>query len=413
MNKKTKMALFAIFIFAITIRIAAYFLLRRDVSPLFWEYHEIANNFLAGRGLCCNFLGITHYAYLEPFYPLFSALLYKLTGHNYLIFGMVNIFFSGILTLAVFSLAEDLFCEKTGLLSAFITAAHPGLIYYSTEFHPLTFDALFFVMIVAYLVRLSKTATAKDALLAGLWIGIAFLSRTNAIVFIPVAFFVVVFLLKVSAKAKMRLSLLVLLISLSAVTVWAVRNYVVLHEVIITRSSPGWLFWLGNNPHHTGSAMYTKDSAVVSTLSEDDRKSLLQMDELGQNKFFTDRAISFVRSDPGAFLVRWAKRIYYFWWFTPQAGFLYPPLWLLIYQTFYLFLLIPAVSAIFLISIYNKKLKDAYLTGVFLTIFCCLVLSFVQGAFYVEGRHRWVLEPIMGIFSAWSYVHLFGRLKHF
>lgn len=408
MNKKTKITLLITFIFAVFIRLTAYFVLGRHENPVFWEYDQIANNFLSGKGLSCTFIGITHYAYLEPFYPLFSALFYKITNHNYLIFGIINIFFSGILTIAVFYLAKDLFCEKVGLAAALITAVHPGLIYYSTEFHPLTFDALFFTMVVASLVKLSKAAVIKHALLAGAFIGMAFLSRTTAIIFIPVAVLFVI-LLKIPAKTKVKLSLCVLIVSLSAVTIWTVRNYAVLHKIIITRSSPGWLLWLGNNPRHTGSAMYARDKSVLATLSKEDADNLLEMDELGQNRFFLDRAVSFIKEDPPAFLGRWIKRLFYFWWFSPQAGFFYPTAWLFIYKILYLCLLIPAIFAILFISIRNKRLKDTYLFGIFLTIFCCLLLSFAQTAFYVEGRHKWVVEPTLGIFSAWFYLHLFGR----
>lgn len=410
MNKKTKITLLTIFIFAIALRLIAYFILRRHESPLFWEYHVIANNFLAGKGLCCNFLGIVHYAYLEPFYPLFSAFFYKLTGHNYLIFGITNILFSGILTMAVFLLAKDLFCEKVGLLAAVITAVHPGLIYYSTEFHPLTFDVLFFTMIVASLVRLSKTAAVKDALLTSFFIGMAFLSRTTAIIFIPIAL-LFVFLLKAPVKIRLKLSFCILLISLSAVTAWTVRNYVVLRKVIITRSSPGWLLWLGNNPNSTGSAMYSREKDVVSNLDQESFKNLKQMDELGQNRFFTDRAVSFIKKDPLAFLNRWAKRTYYFWWFSPQSGFLYPAAWLSMYKLFYLLLLMPAILAISIIGMNNKSLVGVYMFGAFLAVFCVLALSLAQTAFYVEGRHRWVVEPIVGIFSAWFYLYVFDRMR--
>lgn len=408
--KATKITVSAIFVFALVLRIGAYFILKRHVNPLFWEYDRIADNFLAGNGLCIDFLGITHYAYLEPFYPLLSALFYKLTNCNYMVFGLVNIFFSGILTLAIFSLARNLFSEEAGILAAFITAVHPGLIYYSTEFHPLTFDVLFFTMIVASLVRLSKTAAARDALLAGFFIGIAYLSRTTALIFIPVALLLVA-LLKIPIKRKLKLSVCVLLLSLSAVAAWSARNYVVLHKVVITRSSPGWLLWLGNNPNHTGSSLYTKDKGMVATLSDEDNKKLMLMDELGQNRFFTERAVTFIKGDPAAFFTRWATRICYFWWFSPQAGYLYPGSWLLIYKSFYLLLLVPAVLAVSMIAVRGRKQAGVYLPGVILTVCCCLLLGVAQTAFYVDGRHRWVIEPILGIFSAWFYIRVFGRMN--
>ena len=411
MNRTTKITLTSTFLIAFILRLTAYFVFDRYASPVFWEYHEIALNFLGGRGLSCNFLEITHYAYLEPFYPLLSAFFYKITNYNYLIFGMVNILFSSILTIVVFVLAKNIFTEKEGLLAAFITAIHPGLVYYSTEFHPLTFDALFFTLIVIFLVKLSKTAKLKDAFLVGLFIGLAFLSRTSALIFVPIAVLLVMFL-KASAKSRVKLILCVLLVSLSMVAAWTVRNYVVLQKVIVTRSSPGWLLWLGNNPNHTGSAMYTKDKAVISTLDEEEYDKLRDMDELAQNDFFTTRAVEFIKKDPAGFFTRGIKRVYYFWWFSPQSGFFYPQSWLDIYKVFYLFIIVPALLAVFGIGIYRDRMKNVYMPGVFIIIFSCLILSFAQSAFYVEGRHRWVVEPTICILAAWFYVCIFNLLKN-
>lgn len=405
MNRKTKIAIWTIFIFAVAVRLAAYFILRRHESPLFWEYHEIADNFLSGKGLCCSFLGTTHYAYLEPFYPLFSAFFYKISGHNYMVFGAANILFSAVLTFAVFYLAKIIFGESTGLTAASIVAVHPGLIYYSTQFHPLTFDVLFFTLVLLSLVRLSRTESLKDAFLAGAVIGLAFSSRSSMIIFIPIAV-LIAFIIKVPMKYRIKLSACILLVSLSVVAAWSIRNYAVLHRVIVTRSTPGWLLWLGNNPNYTGSAMSADGKDMASTLGNENLNDLRGMDELGQNKYFTDSAFSFIKKDPAAFFIRWASRYYYFWWFTPEAGYFYPAGWMLLYKLFYMMLLVPAILAMARMAMSRSASENIYLPGALITIVSCLLLAFAQTAFYTEGRHRWVVEPVLAIFSAWFFVSL-------
>lgn len=403
-NKKANIIVI-IFLFGFLIRFAAYIMTGRLAHPQFWEYHDIAENFLLGKGLMCLFLDVPSYAYAEPLYPLLSAAVYFITNHNYAIFGLVNILASSFIMIAVYYLGKQLFDERAGLAAAFLTAIHPGLVYFATEFHPLTFNTLFMVLVISTLMRLFKTLKIRDAVFSGVLIGLAFLDRFSCLIFTPIAVGFLIFS-NTSVRLKLKLSIIIILITLVPVTAWSARNYVLFHKLVIMRSSTGYLFWLSNNPHSTGSAQYDRNNGILNTLGDQTLKRLNTMDELGINSYLMERAVSFVKSDPRMFLWNWIKRFYYFWWFSPTSGILYPASWFILYRAFYALVLITAAYAFISIILSRKTIKNVYWPGIYLIAISVLSLAATQSLFYIAGRHRWVIEPIIMIFSSWTIVHL-------
>jgi hypothetical protein len=147
------------------------------------------------------------------------------------------------------------------------------------------------------------------------------------------------------------------------------------------------VFWLGNNPHaFSGSAATPGGQALYELLPPHQGRQLRQLDELGQQDFFHDEAVAFVRAHPLAFVGRWAVKLGYFWWQSPQAGYLYPGRWFRAYQAFYLLTLALAIAAV----IRGRRQPEIWLLAGF-----CLALSLLQSAYYVEGRHRLAIEPIL------------------
>jgi hypothetical protein len=408
-NKKNHNVIY-IFILAFIVRCGAYVTLGRLTDPRFWEYHDIAENFLQGKGLAYSFLGITSYTYAEPFYPLLSAFTYYITNHNYLIFGIINMLASSAIAIVIYYLGKELFDKRVGLVAAIFTAIHPGLIYFSTQFHPLTFNTLFTVLVLLAVTKLSKTLRTKDAVFSGLTIALAFLDRFSCLIFIPLTLGFIIFF-NCSLRQKIKLCAIITLIALIPVAGWTVRNYAIFHKPVITRSSAGYLLWIGNNPKTTNSACYNQKTAMIDTLDKDSIEKLKNMDELGINKYLMNEAVSFIKSHPREFLSRWAKRFCYFWWFSPLEGMRYPQAWLMLYKTFYALIFFTVAYALASIVFNHKKYVKAYLPGICFTAIVILALAVSQTLFYVEGRHRWVVEPVLMIFSSWAILRIADFLR--
>ncbi len=163
------------------------------------------------------------------------------------------------------------------------------------------------------------------------------------------------------------------------------------------------------NPHNfSGSALDKKGRDIYDLAPEDFKKKVESLDELGQNRLFGKEAFAYVRRHPTGFLARTLKKFYYFWWFSPQAGILYPKLWLGIYKIFYVLALICGILGI--IRAFKQDNRRRAQGSAALAALLVISVSLFQSLFYVEVRHRWAIEPVFLIFAAGGLVYCFKRV---
>lgn len=400
MHQHKKFPLILIFTIGVIARLVVYLLLDYHKEPQFWEYHTMAMNLLAGKSLSCRALGITYYAIAEPFYPMLSSIFYLILGNKYFIFAMFHILISSSISIIVFHLGRYIFNTKVGHLSALFVALHPGLIYYSTQFHPLTFNSFFFCILLYLLLKVADSLGTKKVFFIGILIGLAILDRSIEFIFLPLSTLLII-LTNFPLRKKIGSIIIILFTTMLVLMPWGIRNYRIFKKVILTRSSTGFLFWLGNNPNATGSAMFNKHMTMDETLDRKAVDKLKKLNEIEQNNYFLTTALSYIKQHPFTFIKMWVKKFYYFWWFGPHTGLLYPTKWLIFYKIYYGLVLLFALLGIFRIylesNIIKARVNLGHLNFILLT---CLVLSLTQSLFYVEGRHRWVVEPIILIFTS-------------
>ena len=101
------------------------------------------------------------------------------------------------------------------------------------------------------------------------------------------------------------------------------------------------------------------------------------------------------------------SKFFYFWWFAPQTGVLYPPFWLRLYQAYYsAAMLLAFVGLRRVVRVGAPSIHLACVIGAFL-----LGLSALQSLYYVEGRHRWAVEPMVLAFSGGGVAALLERRR--
>ena len=137
---------------------------------------------------------------------------------------------------------------------------------------------------------------------------------------------------------------------------WTLRNYVVLHRFVFITTDTAELFWRGNNPIATGSALLLSGRPVFAGAPEAFRREILTRDELGQADLFREASRAYMHEQPAAF----ATGAVYAWQRADRVG--------------------------------RQRLV--------LVLAVLASLSTAQSLFYVEVRHRWAVEPLLGIFLA-------------
>ena len=192
------------------------------------------------------------YGYMkrEPIYPLFLAIILRLTG------GLgpgVLCFFQTSLALVscylLYKIGDEVFGPTTGRLASLIYALHPLSFWYSTRFSSEAVAIPTMLLSILLIEGFFYEPTRGRAAMAGLAVGLAALSRSACVMLLPaIVLFAMVKLVKWPIKLRPLLSyVFVLLLCYGGVqSVWLLRNYAISGEIVPFTTVSGSVFFLGN-----------------------------------------------------------------------------------------------------------------------------------------------------------------------
>lgn len=400
----------AVCLLAAAARIAAFAASDRFRHPEVWESEQVTTNLLEGRGFTYVTLGTPYRSYMEPLYPALCALVYRFTNHSYMAVGVLQVLLGTALVWLVIVCARDIGPPEPALIAGVLAALHPGLIVYTTKFHPFVLDATLWFAAFAAALGFTPDRPWRSTVFAGSLIGLCVLTRPTILACVPaIIWWMWVRSTDAARSRAARCVVLGLCIAMVAGP-WVWRNYRVHHRFMLTRSGTAFVFWLGNNPYlFSGSAM-AADGAVIDKIPASVRSELARRDELGQQDYFQEEALRYVRAQPLAFVKRSLAKFAYFWWFSPQAGLLYRAAWFRLYKVFYAIILTLAVAGLAMSwrdAPGDRVRRDA----IVLMASCCLAISVLQSLYYVEGRHRLAIEPFLLMFAGVSLWHIVRRVR--
>lgn len=406
-GRKTRWVLLGVCLVAAALRAGAFVVLDRFHHPEVWENDTIARNLLEGKGFTYSFLGTVYRSYMEPLYPVLCALVYRVTGYSSQALALVHVLLGTLAVWLVFQCGRALASERVGLLAAGFTALHPGLIVYTTKFHPFILDSLLFVAVLAACLAFHGQRAGWSSLRLGLVTGVCVLTRPTIVASLPLVAWWLWRQVSRSTRRWLRVGGIWVVTVVAVVGPWVWRNYQIHHRLILTRSGTPMVLWIGNNPSvFTGSAL-TADGRplLIDVLPPAAQREVLMQDELGQQDWFLRQARDCIVADPVSAIRRWVVKWWYFWWCSPQAGLLYPPTAFRLYQGWYLMLFGLAVRGVWRLWRTAHVGGDRPHLGWWLVFGICLATALVQSLFYVEGRHRLLLEPFLALLASqgWSF----------
>ncbi|MFA4981140.1 MAG: glycosyltransferase family 39 protein [Candidatus Omnitrophota bacterium] len=395
-----------VLVLAFAVRLSAILALGRHISPELWEYDTIALNILKGEGYIYHGVFNTDYrSFGYPAYPYISAFFHYMTNRNYFILEMFQVVLSVGMCCLIYRIAKKIFDERTAIVSSLLVALHPGLIVYTTKIHELVLVA-FLISLTFWLIISMDLSRTSNNVLIGLLIGFGTLTRPTLVFFLPV-YILYVFASAPAFKGRLKQCLVVAACVFIAILPWTIRNYVVHKKIIFITTISAEQFWRGNNPLASGSALTPGGDAIINAAPKEFLDKLYGMDEIGQYGYFYGEAFKFIKSNPALFIKLTLKKFLYFWTFSPQTGMRYPAAWKAVYGIFY-----AAVLLFFAVGSWLAVKKGGALVPYVLSIFALLLfISAANSLYYVEMRHRWALELLMLIFSAYGAVSTVGFLR--
>lgn len=233
-----------------------------------------------------------------PVYPAFLALLFAIGGVDVRLALLGQAIITGVGTLAFAWLGARLFASRAvGLLSATIAAVFVPFASFGSV---LFAEALFVTWLALALTLLDGalvTGSWRWALLAGLVLALATLTRAVALLFIPIAA-LLVFGLATPAQRSARLALPIALLLGAGLLIgpWTVRNYLVHQRLILADTNGGISMWFG------------------TVRSEEDRqageRAIFSLPNLADRQTLAVRmTIERIREDPWFFLGRMRYKI--------------------------------------------------------------------------------------------------------
>lgn len=237
-----------------------------------------------------------------------------------------------------------------------------------------------------------RASGSREGIVVGLLAGVAVLSRAT---FVPL--FLAGALLRWSRGGPRRLSYIGALALAAALLIvpWMIRNHVVLGTPVITTTT-GYALWIGNNAHATGSTV-TLDGRPIIESSPEVQERLWGKGELEQDRIFRELVLAYVIDDPWRAARSFVAKLSMFWWFGPTMGVGYPLAWKTLYAIYYIPLLLATVAGT--LWMLRARAEHGPLIAILLG---SIAIAAVQSVFYVDGRHRWAIEPVMLVLASAS-----------
>lgn len=158
----------------------------------------------------------------------------------------------------------------------------------------------------------------------------------------------------------------------------------------------------------SGTALTKNGKAIIDVQDKEFKDKVYSMNEIEQYDFFKSEAFKYIYANPIRFIKNTVKKFIYFWYFSPQTGIFYPPSWYLLYKIFY-FITAALFIAGTIALISERNIVD--ISPVIFIIAFSLMVSSVHSLYYVEMRHRWMLEPLLLIISAYGITSLLKKVN--
>lgn len=371
-----------------------------------FEDHSIAVN-IANTGEFFIFWdGVNNYTFQFPIFPYTVSILYKIFGIKPLAVIVLNLilnFFTAILLYKVFSFFFRYFklpetmpdkCSAVINLSILLFAFHPVINYYALyNVHPFSMDLFFLFATLYTCCDYYCLRTTKKLLIAGLITGLAIMDRaTLGLAALPLFFLLwkeeglVLSVKKVS---------IIFITGVFVCLPWLIRNYNT-DGIIGFESTAGRNLWKGVLSNSEGSC-YLLNGKDYYSIEEQYLNTINKLSPKEQNQFFVDRFMEIWTKHPKHAAKMYLLKLRNFWLFRPQIGNEYSASiqrYIPVYLTGYFVALALSLLALFMIG-----KRSLYLFSL------PLGLSFFQSFFYVETRHRLIIEPIL-IFLSLTVIYL-------
>jgi len=240
-------------------------------------------------------------SFRPPLYPVFLAVIYWLFGtgvKRFFYARIIQAILGAMLAPLIYSIAGIIWPEnkKISSIAAIIAAIYPMLVVYPLS---LATENLFFILILISTLLLLKAASTERwslFLLSGMILGFTSLTRSVSLGFAGLAFLWIFIILK-----RKKLAFIFLIGLTIVIAPWMIRNSLLHNRLMGIESALGYDLYVGYHPESTGTFQYGISLDLIPMLDDGLR------DQIG-----IEKALQFIKSDPGRIPYLFIRKIGYF-----------------------------------------------------------------------------------------------------
>lgn len=197
-------------------------------------YIDVAKNVAGGRGFVLNLATFDSKTLISPLsewmplYPFFIAIFIKAGIDFTFAARLLPLIFLYLIPFSAYFLARYLFGNKVALFSAIFVSFSLPLIIASS--YAMT-ETIFIFFVILFILFLSKIIEADvryyNLFIAGVFGGLAYLTRANGILLVPLAFFCIFFICSNTKYNNLKKFSVLILGFVVSSGIWLARNYTV------------------------------------------------------------------------------------------------------------------------------------------------------------------------------------------
>ncbi len=355
--------------------------------------------------------------FMAPLYPYFMALVFKIFGPVLFVVKLLQVVASTFTILIVYRTAEKLFNKEVAIVSAFISAFYVVFVFYSAAILSETFQVFFYVLFIYELLRERKIEDKYSWLKLGIYFGILVLFRANILLFVPVF---IIYLYRKYRYPNTKFVKIFIPLGIFAGGVLlpmlplTVHNYFASGEFIPVTSNGGINFYIGNNERSPGVYINPEGFTIANDPAGRDfaqSKTGRRMDYSDASSYWYSKSLDYIAHRPAEFFGLLLKKTVLFF-----HGSEFPQSTVMDYKYFeknysdvlklplfgYWFV---SLLGLFGIIMYAKSKSDKLILYFFFSYLFATIL------FFVNGRFRLAITPLLIIFTAYAIHQLFVMVK--
>ncbi|MFO0877262.1 MAG: glycosyltransferase family 39 protein [Gemmataceae bacterium] len=187
-------------------------------------------------------------SFRAPGYPFFLAGVYSLAGEKPLAVYFAQCLLGGLTCVLAWALGTQLLDERGGQIVGWLTVTYVPHAWFATVFCSENLFTPLLALCTLIVLRAWSWSSPTYALLAGLVLGLAVLTRPFALLLVPLWG---LFLLRSWRVQPLRALVMAGLLGVGTAAVvvpWMWRNYQVHQEIVLVATNGGSTFYGGNNP---------------------------------------------------------------------------------------------------------------------------------------------------------------------